>query len=439
MKKRFQKLSRILIAILALTAVLSLTSCSVIDDFQRVGLRGWLNTGVKKGVSTTAVPSPSAPPASSDTPGVTPLPTKLPVIPEIPDMQELISSLNLNLPDERSFFMYLSGTPNVYKYYGGSVEKQNNLIYDKFGFTVISHNDSAENIEKMLSGDDYLADLLYIPLSQAVSLAEKGMLAPFGDEQNYGNWELLNITNRSDKEYYALPSFSVPYESNIVIFCNTELLARIGQYTDITEKTANGEFDTALFSRMLDISSLPEGVCTLVSKFDSEKLERIFMSAAGYEESGISKKVLDALDNKGSEDASGEFYKGNALFMIADVSDIRELYDSYDSYAVLPMPKTDVSDTDYPAIFDSDTLYVYAIPEGAANSEVAKAYVKARCVASKYQFRYEFAESLYSYYLRQESSTPYMGVSLLRGLCDLAENAEGSENPDNTAIPDSTD
>ncbi len=435
MKKRLNHLFSITVAAaLVILSVLSLASCSVIDDFQRLGLLGWLNTGVKKG-ETTATPTSGVTDSPSSTPGsssadltIAPFPTVLPVIPRFPDMQTLLSSLELDLTNGRSFIMYISDTPNVYALYGETVEKQNSLISEKFGFTISSHKESAETINKLVSGEDYFADLLYIPLSEAVSLANKGLLIPFNEGQGNGNEELFYITNRSDTAYYAVPSFSVPYESNIVIYCNTDILARMGKYTDITQVTSNGSFDIGLFSQMLNISSLPEGVCPIVSRFDSGKLEGILSAAQGYTESSISESVLDALTVKSSEDALSEFYTGKALFMIADISDIRELYDSYDSYAILPMPKADASDKDYPSLFDSDTLYVYAIPKSAVNLSAAKSYIKARCFASKYQFRYEFAESLYSYYLRQESSTAHLGVSLFSGLCDICENTENTDD-----------
>ena len=409
---------------ISVVTVLSLTSCSVIDDFQRLGLRGWLNTGLKTDKSETPVTSsePSFPfgtPSTKDT--VAPDTSQLlPVMPEIPDMETIISEIDLTLPDRKSFIMYISSTPNVYALYGDTVETQNSLINEKFALGVSAHNDNIEIIDELLKSGEYFTDLLYIPLSSAVEYAQIGLLLPFaGSEYEQGNSVKYSINNNNYSEYFVVPSFSVPYESNIVIYCNTDLLKGLGVSEHIAEIASDGKFDADIFCRLINSVNLPENCYNIVSSFSSEKISRIFLSSADYSNSGLAETLLSHLDISDDQAAEKEFYNGNALFLIADVSNLRKFSDSYDSYAILPLPKADINDEAYPTVFNSDSLYVYAIPKSSQNSAAAMSYVVIRSIASKYQFRYEFAESLYSFYLRQSLSVKHLGTSVFSGKCDL--------------------
>ena len=90
---------------------------------------------------------------------------------------------------------------------------------------------------------------------------------------------------------------------------------------------------------------------------------------------------------------------------------IRDNFDSYDSYAAVCLPKADKAQDDYNVVINPDEVYVFAIPKGSENINSVYTIINTLSGVSEYCYKYEFIDSLYTYFVRESGSIPYLGIN----------------------------
>ncbi len=449
-----KKLRNCFAALIFCGMMILLCSCTAWSEFEQLGPNGWLELGsgeVEPNGTTEApsavpsltpentTPSPTNTPNTSEpTPTITITPdrTSLPEIPKSPTVEELLSALENKNFSKNTVMLSYTGDPEAFTGINSSkIITALGALQIKYslGATLYNQRNTAE-LEDLLKKGEYFADLLYIPFSEAVSYAEKGYLTPitegslsFNTDGAYYPNACLPYMSGNGELYFVLPSASTPYESSIVIYCNTELLKGLTGLTDIVSITNEGDLTVDLLYRY--ISAAKEGIKETGEDgitFLDTNLSRDFLTRASNalyrteKNKDIASYLLELCSYSSSEDSEKKFFNGETLFLISHVSSLRDFRESADAYAILPLPKDKAEDELYPVIYDPDKVYVFALPHTSVNSTEALALVDGISLISRYEFRYNFIESLYELYIRRHDSIPYTTVSRFDGIAPAA-------------------
>ena len=433
------------------------TSCTALSEFVQLGAEGWLELGsdpeITPEITTEEAPSsvPSSLPQSTvpvtNTPESTEtVITSLPIIPESPSISELIEKLSFKDFGKAPIMLSYTGDPRAFTGIGSdkiisaidSLEKKYNLGKTLYNKRTLSQ------LDELLEGEEYFADLLYISYTDAVRYYRSGYLAPISKDlislktegAYYPEATRDHLTPQGDM-FFVLPSSSTPYESSIVIYCNTDLLSRATGLSDIVNVTKEGALDIETLYKYVALSAekLPEGYTSLSTDISPEILELVaqveYSSKKGTDIAGY---LLEHCSYCSAKDGVQSFFDGNSVFYISTVSTLRDFREAADSYAILPFPKDNITDGEYPLIYHPDDIYVFAIPESAVNKEIGIALIDGLALCSRFEFRFNFIESMYASYIRQHDSIVYTGVSRLDGTS--VSKAEPTAEPDTT--PDVT-
>ena len=115
------------------------------------------------------------------------------------------------------------------------------------------------------------------------------------------------------------------------------------------------------------------------------------------------------------EDAISDFFAGNTVFYIGLTEDLRQFREAADSFAILPLPKSSANEESYPVVYDSSEIYVFAFPKTSANMSSALDLINGLALCARAELRFDFIESLYSSYIREQNSIVFTGVSRFDG------------------------
>lgn len=414
-----------------------LSSCSALSEFEQLGLSGWLQLGSPlSGVSTkepqdtaTVVPvtTTKAPVTQVTTmPPATDILTSLPIIDPPPSMQKLLEQTDyqdfMGIPTMLSY----TGSPSAFTGINSTdilealnyIESRNNS-----GATLFNQRDPQE-LESLLAGEEYFADIIYIPISDAVKYANAGYLSQLNhdilsiDTEGAYYSEVCRKLSPDEYTYFALPSFSTPYENSIVIFCNTDLLVRKTGEDNIIDLVANGKWTFDLMFKYMALAgeNLEEGYVVADTGLSKELLTGTLRSCTLTD---TSLEIADFITNhfrySNKNEALASFFEGKTLFYAGTSADLREFSASADSYAILPLPCEDEYQENNPVMYDPSEIYVLAVPKTAVNGNQAMQLLDKVALGARYQFRYEFIESMYAVYIRKDSSIFYTSVSRFDG------------------------
>lgn len=450
------KIKRTVLILFTLVTVMLLSSCEAVDELTGKGLWGWL--GIDNPFeSVTLVPStPSGtgtegvPPSSSvntNTPGK---PTgSLPVtkIPEYPSVDDLISELEkLDMKKNPIVIGCIEGSSLLNSYNTNTMYSIQNKVNDYYNGGMFMNIDSYEGMEAGLNGaldGGVYADLLYLPLTVAVEYAKKGLLEEIdvtripsiGDGYNSSLNEALKI----DGKHYAVSSpYFYNYENNAVLYINTDLLKRLDVEFDIYDCIEKGEWTwetVYMICRAAQDAKEKEGLDFTIggSLYDEAVTKALFYSSTAdqlsyADSSGVClgefidefkyPYMLTGIETYMTvdeficgDDAKEKFYRGELLLMLGNVGTVREYYQSYDSYAAVCLPKGGVNQEDYTTVIIPGQTYVFAIPKNGQYVDEVYSIMEALSYASRYCYKYEFIESLYSIYVRQSGSIPSFGIN----------------------------
>lgn len=458
------KIKLIAIVCLVLSALFFLTSCEAVDELTGKGVWGWL--GIEnpfmestetaeptvEPVVTPSIPSTVEPTADTETSSMPTLPPAIPTgtIPNYPGYKELIEKITS--ADFAKKPLMVACPTDSYVLTRQNAETVNSIIsyvnqrFNSYLFInpqdvdVITANliNSAENGE-------YAADLLYIPLPLAMEYAKQGLLAEIdinrlSGESGCYDTDINSAVLVDGKSYAISSSITAAYENNVVIYLNTDLLERLDIELDVYKSVEEKEWTWEMIYMICSAAQekIEKGETGNMdfeisgSVWDENKTKTLLFSSSGMQLSlpdkyGTEKPdfqkdsypeflaELSVFMNSGEfltgDTAKEAFYKGELLMMVGSVGEVRENYHSYDSFAVLPMPLVDSHQENYVTVCDPEDIYVFAIPQNSENASTVLFLLDVMSYGSKYCFKYEFIESLYSIYIRQSRSIPFLGIN----------------------------
>ncbi len=438
-----------------------LSSCQALNEFEQLGFMGWLELGSDTSAPSTlptteevpsAVPS-SVPETTSGSPDTEDILTALPTVPTSPTMAEILEALEKKDLKGSTAMISYTGSPSMFTgIEAGNIMEIFKGIEKKYNADSTLFNErSKEKLEELLASGEYFADLILVPLKDAVKYSEEGWLLPINTEnlslENNGAYYVSAAEpySQDGAPYFLIPSTSTPYESSIVIYCNTDLLARGTGEEGIVSFTKNGKWDLELFCKYIRLAEdkLTEEYIICDTVLSQDTLTSLL--CGGLQEGDtleMAKYALNSFRYSDKSTALRDFFEGNSLFYIGHTSDLREFRESGDSYALLPIPKKDKTEEDYTLYYDDSEVYVFAVPSASANYESALTIIDALAVCGRFELRYNFVESMYTYYIRQRDSIPYTGVSRYDGIIPGSEGlkeAPDTEVPDTTEAPNTTE
>lgn len=456
------KIKSFILICLLLSVLFLFSSCEAVDELTGKGVWGWLGvenpfnkesaTAVSTGtpITTPEEPNKTEPPRTSES-ALTPSQTSVPAtvtednitIPEYPKYEELLAKMSATNMAGKALMISCPTGSSVLTWQNAEtansiIEAVNNKFNTNMFINPQDESEITDNLKSALESDEYAADLLYLPLPLAMEYAKAGYLAEIDISRlsgEIGAYDTdINSAITIDGKTYALSSaISASYENNVVIYINTDLLERLDieldVYSTVEEKEWTWEMIYMLCSAAKEKNdgsfaisgSLWEKNKTKALLFSSSGMQLSISDKYGDEKADFQKgsfpRFLDEIsvfmngeDFLVGEEAREAFYKGELLLMVGNVGELREHYDSYDSFAILPMPMMDKSQDDYVTVCDPDEVYVFAIPINCENSENILYLLDVMSYVSRYCFKYDFIESLYSVYIRQSQSIPLLGI-----------------------------
>ena len=402
------------------------------SEFEQLGISGWLQLGsapTEAPMTTEGPASPTVPSSLPQTgPNLSPDRTSLPEIPKSPTMEQILAELPEKEGNGAHIMLSYDGAPaTLTGRYASELVNILSGLEKKYGCgsTLYNHRQKGQ-IKSLLESGDYFADLILVPIKDAADYANQGLLLPiptedlsFDVEGAYYKTACEGLTN-DEQSYFLLPSSETPYEKSVVIYCNTALLSRICSYdTDITQKACEGALTLELLCKYLRLaaSGLPKGHSLAQSPYSRAELEGFFKkNAIGDDALEMADFVTSAITSSvAKEDAISDFFAGNTVFYIGLTEDLRQFREAADSFAILPLPKSSANEESYPVVYDSSEIYVFAFPKTSANMSSALDLINGLALCARAELRFDFIESLYSSYIREQNSIVFTGVSRFDG------------------------
>lgn len=425
------------LALLLCGAALFLSSCTALSELEQLGVKGWLELGAPLGIKTeeppkpVLTPTPETPyPTTVITPSPTApdfdLPTSLPIIITPPTITQIIDGLEHKYFDNIPVMLSYTGAPSAFSGVNSSavISAVDYIEYrTSSGNTLFNHRDRDE-LESLLSGEEYFADVIYVPISDAIKYARLGYLSPINHDVLSIETEEVYYTDVCEQNspdeytYFTLPSFSTPYEHSIVVYCNTDLLARITGDNSILTAVEEGAWTVDLLFKYISLAkeNLSDGYLSADTKLSKELLTGTLLSCSLTDVTREIAEYIASAFNYSEEDTAIEsFFQGRTVFYIGETEDLRKFNKSADSYAILPLPCENQFEEKYPVMYDPDQVYVLAVPKTAVNADQAMIMMDMVAMGTRYQFRFDFIESMYAAYIRQNTSILYTSVSRFDG------------------------
>lgn len=454
------KIKKIIISCLLLVVVLLLCSCEAVDELTGKGLWGWLGVDnpLDKEVDTKQ-PVPTFPSGVTMTEDVsTEIPTSTPIVPSVtelpvsteekkpptyPTYQELLSNINAVNMNGASLMMACPVGSKVLTWQ--NAEMYNSIMSEvnkKANVNLVLNPQDGdkleENLRNAVENNGYCADVLYLPLSVATRYAKEGLLAEIDPSKLSSvsgayDVDLNSAVTMDGKLYGVASSSSASYENNVVIYLNTDLLKRLDIEFDSYKAVENNEWTWEMIYMLCSAAKLKNDGSFSISGslWDANKTQALLYSSSGLqltasdvygdEKSKFQKDAntefmakLSVFMNSGNfisgDEASSAFYNGELLLLVGNVEELRKHYTSCDSFAILPLPKVDSLQGDYVTVCDPDETYVYAFPKNGENFDRVLYLVDLMSCVSRYCFKNDFIESLYSIYIRQSDSIAMLGI-----------------------------
>lgn len=457
MKGNTENMKRIrncIVSLILCGVALTLSSCSALSEFEQLGIKGWLELGAPLAGNITQTPFPTQAPSEiptttpTATQGMTLMPTppktnyltSLPIINIPPSIQKLLEEMPHKNFGGIPIMLSYTGTPSAFAGVNSSAIAEA-LDYIEFrhgsGDTLFNQRER-EELEQLLSGEEYFADAVYIPIGDAIKYATLGYLAPINHDnlsietEEVYYTEVCESNSPDEYTYFTLPSFSTPYENAIVIYCNTDLLARtVTSREEFFEYLENGKWDVDLMLKYMSLAKEKIGDEYIIAdtKLSKELLIGTLTSCCSTDYTrAIAEHIGESFRYSHKDTAIENFFQGNTLFYIGETADVRYFSKSADSYAIVPLPCEDRYQEKYPVMYNPQEVYVLAVPKSAANGEQAMMIMDMVALSTRYQFRYDFIEAMYAAYIRQNTSIYYTSVSRFDGLVYvkplMADNTE---------------
>lgn len=311
-------------------------------------------------------------------------------------------------------------------------DRRNRLVQEKYNVQLSGRQLTADEIIAELTDSAktgvYFCDLLVVSPTLLKQLKELELLEsldslPFFETDSVCiSAEATDEINADWEGIYGIWGDVLRQPTRqLCVYFNIELANELSSPNLYASVTA-GSWDFNSLLTAAELTAGREGIGGIL--YDGSPAE-LLMSASGISSATEAGKALlsdpihtalvdrlsaQCLSSEQAGDAHSRFVAGEALFYIGTLGELQSFSQTENAFGVLPMPKYQSSDADYPGITDQSALSVLACPINVTTAEGTGIMLSALNAASCDEINSIFLQSA-EQYIRDNGSTlmlPYL-------------------------------